>query len=110
MKIEEVFEARRQALQRLVDSYGSVAEMARQCDLDENRIRHLLNGYRNLGEKAARQMEEDLGLPDFYFDLNVENAISLVQMFLHLDPRDKEEIERLISVLASRHDKNYAGQ
>lgn len=99
MKIEMMFEVRKRTLKRLVDKAGSTAEFARIHKLDENRVRHLLNGVRNFGEKAARQMEEVCGLPDFYFDMDASEAIALVSLFSRLDDRDKEEMRRTAEIL-----------
>ena len=99
MKIEQLFEIRREALKRLIDQYGSTAEFCRTFNLNEDRIRHLLSGHRNFAEKSARAMEEHCGLPDFYFDLKASNAVALLSLFTHLDSRDRAELERVAEIL-----------
>lgn len=107
MKIEVLFDARKKALARLVEKYGTVADFCRAFDLNEDRVRHLLRGHRNFGEKAAREMEEICGLPDFFFDMEASAVPSLISLFSHLDDRDKQEVERLAEIL-TRQKKSSA--
>jgi hypothetical protein len=50
------------------DKHGAVAAFAKKHDLDPTYIRQLLGGHRNMGEKAARNFEEKLGLDKGYLD------------------------------------------
>lgn len=55
----------------------SFAEIARIYDgVDASYLSQLVNGYRNLGEKAARNLEKKFQLPDFYFDRQPEVVMS----------------------------------
>lgn len=65
MKIEQVFAIRREKLAEVVarcSDKGTVAEFARLYNLNETFIRQLLGRNRNIGEKVARELEEQLGL------------------------------------------------
>ena len=56
-------EERKTNLKRLINNTGkSVAEFCRENDLDPSYISQLLNGHRNIGEKAARKIEEKANL------------------------------------------------
>jgi SOS-response transcriptional repressor LexA len=72
---------RRKRLKELVDkdAGGNVAEFARQHAQDATRLRQMLNkNYRDgkgFKERAARRLELELGLPDLYFDLGIEDEI-----------------------------------
>jgi phage repressor protein C with HTH and peptisase S24 domain len=52
------------ALRRLIGSM-QLREFADRYDLDASYLSQILNGHRNLGEKAAINLEEKLGLPAF---------------------------------------------
>ena len=92
MEMNEIYKKRAAALQLLVDEKfgGNAADFARHYDLDETRIRQLLTGFKNFGEKSARQMEKDCKLPDFYFDVaDSQEAAALV---LHLTQLKKGQV------------------
>lgn len=95
MQIQEIFAIRRRALHRLIQQYDSTAEFCRQHHQDDSRIRHLLNGQRNFAEKAARQLEEDCKLPDFYFDADIASAMDLIATFNQLKPEDRQTVLRI---------------
>lgn len=104
MDINKIYDIRRQSLQQLVDKThsGNTAEFARAHGFDENRIRHLLRRERNFGEKAARMMEEQCKLPDFYFDIagaKGESAAILISEFIDLDDQERAEILRHLELL-----------
>lgn len=105
MKIEQIFEVRKKTLKALIDEYGSTAEFCRIFEKDESRIRHLLNGQRTFGEKAARKLEEDCGLPDFYFDMGANDLMPLATSFMRLNARDQKEILRMMELLLRDHKK-----
>lgn len=52
------------ALRRLIGGM-QLREFADRYDLDASYLSQILNGHRNLGEKAAINLEEKLGLPAF---------------------------------------------
>jgi len=73
----DIHEHRRRRLSALIDSDkaapGNVAAFARKHNQDAARLRQVLNAsYRegqSFGERVARRLEKDLGLPPMYFDL-----------------------------------------
>jgi transcriptional regulator with XRE-family HTH domain len=56
-------------LKRLVKQFDSIASFSRNYDLDPSYISQLLNGHRNVGEKAAMKLEAKLGRPHGWLDL-----------------------------------------
>lgn len=71
-------EIRKASLNRLINATGkSAAEFCRDHDLDPSYISQLLNGHRNIGEKAAKKIEEKVGLESGYLDISVKNEVAL---------------------------------
>ena len=71
----EITEIRQKKLAELVATYGSQAKLARACgDVDASFISQLVTGKRNIGEKAARKMEQQLNLQPMYFDILSESV------------------------------------
>jgi hypothetical protein len=72
----DIHEHRRQRLRALIEAddaaKGNVAAFSRIHNQDAARLRQVLNpNYRegqSFGERAARRLEEELGLPPMYFD------------------------------------------
>lgn len=73
----DIHEHRRQRLQALIDAddlaKGNVAAYSRNHNQDAARLRQVLNAnYRDgqsFGERVARRLEVELGLPPMYFDV-----------------------------------------
>ena len=66
---------RKKKLQALVDDAGTIAAFCRKNfsknadnPINPSYVSQLLNGTRNFGEDAARNMETQLGFPEYYFD------------------------------------------
>lgn len=59
----DINQLRVEALKRLMGNL-SQADFANRYDLNASYISQLLSGTRNFGERAARNMEEKIGLPD----------------------------------------------
>jgi SOS-response transcriptional repressor LexA len=55
-------------LRREIGKFPSLAAFARHYRLDATYLSQLLNGHRNLGEKAARNLEGKLGWPPLSMD------------------------------------------
>ena len=55
-------------LRREIGKFPSLAAFARHYRLDATYLSQLLNGHRNLGEKAARNLETKLGWPPLSMD------------------------------------------
>lgn len=75
-------EQRRLRLQELVEQYDGIEKFIRarskpdaEKHINSSHISQILTGKRNLGEKAARNLEKLAGLPEFYFDKQ-ENSLS----------------------------------
>lgn len=71
----DITEIRRRKLEKTVTEYGGIENFVRERSrpdreksLSASYISQLINGTRNFGEKAARNMEDLAGLPDYYFD------------------------------------------
>lgn len=74
-------EERKVNLKRLISNTGkNVAEFCRENDLDPSYISQLLNGHRNIGEKAARKIEEkarlEIGILD-KLETQLDNNVNL---------------------------------
>lgn len=89
-------------LQQLVDKVGGIADFAKQYSrpdadkpIDPTYISQLLNGHRNFGEKAARNMEKRAGLAAYYFDgsemLNPLEA-QLIAMYRRMPERFQDAL------------------
>lgn len=63
----ELSKTRQQRLKLLVDSVG-LAEFSERVGRSKTQISGLTTGWRNMGEKLAREFERKLGLEDGYFD------------------------------------------
>ncbi|MFZ4653065.1 MAG: LexA family protein [Methylococcaceae bacterium] len=59
---------RLESLRREIQKFRSIAAFARHYELDSTYISQLLNGHRNLGEKAARNIEQKLALAPMSMD------------------------------------------
>lgn len=71
----DITEIRRRKLERTVIEHGGIAKFVRERSrtdreksLNASYISQIINGTRNFGEKAAREMEDLAGFPDYYFD------------------------------------------
>ena len=66
-KLDSLSDRRRQALQDLA-SASSIADVARKSNRDPAQLWGMVKGKRPFGERNARALEEELGLPNGYFD------------------------------------------
>lgn len=64
----EIHELRLRALRWEIAKFPSIAAFARHYKLDVTYVSQLLNGHRNLGEKAARTLESKFGWPSMSMD------------------------------------------
>jgi SOS-response transcriptional repressor LexA len=62
------------ALRREISHFPTLAAFARHYGLDSTYLSQLLNGHRNLGEKAARNLEVKLGWPPRSMDRPVDES------------------------------------
>lgn len=72
----DISEIRRRKLEKTVIKHGGIAKFVRERSrpdkeksLNASYISQIINGTRNFGEKAAREMEDIAGLPKYYFDV-----------------------------------------
>lgn len=72
----EIRKLRIDNLRALVEKEGSIAAFSRKYDkVDPTYISQLLNGHRSFGEKAARNMENRIGLPVGYLDVGAADQL-----------------------------------
>ncbi|MCO1336799.1 LexA family transcriptional regulator [Microbulbifer sp. OS29] len=64
----DIRDTRRENLRQLVNEFGTKAGFGRHYNVDPTYISQILNGHRNLGEKAARKLEATMGLPKLALD------------------------------------------
>lgn len=64
----EIYQTRLKALRWELSKFPSTAAFARQYQLDVTYVSQLLNGHRNLGERAARTFEAKFGWPAMTMD------------------------------------------
>lgn len=101
------------------DFGGKVAGFCRQFRLPPSTasyISQLFSGNRNFGEKAARQMEEQCGLPAGWFDQDVirespnrkETPLFLFDRdrVARLSERERELISTFVEFVVHRSEKN----
>lgn len=66
-----------QNLRRLVEQAGGPASFSRKhLGIDPTYVSQLLNGHRNFGERAARNMEDKMGVDRGFLDLSPADGIS----------------------------------
>jgi SOS-response transcriptional repressor LexA len=65
----EIQNLRLQALRWEISKFPSIAAFARHYQLDVTYVSQLLNGHRNIGERAARSLEGKFGWPSLTMDL-----------------------------------------
>ena len=102
-----MIEDQKMRVAKLKDLIGeqSIAAFCRKFEkIDPNYISQILNGHRNFGEKAARTMEEKLGLPPGWFDRRSDYVWPFTsityQEYLRLEAADQHEIETLLGLKA----------
>ena len=66
--MKDVTEIRRLKLKKLELEYGSQVVLAEVIELSPARVNHLLTGQRNIGEKAARKIEQIIKKPIGWLD------------------------------------------
>lgn len=105
MNIEQIFEIRRDNLQREASAYKSVAEFARKYGFDATYIRQIVNNHRELGEKSARSIELALGKPFCYLDMphNTNDIIYIISALKGLPPEALKQIRLTCRVLAEEY-------
>ncbi|MDT0199693.1 MULTISPECIES: hypothetical protein [Acinetobacter] len=86
MSATEIFERRRNNLAKVIDllietqQFKTGKEICEHFGLSASYIAQLLNSKRQIGEKAARELEQQLGLDVFILDQSVEPKVELVSI------------------------------
>ncbi|SDV49089.1 LexA family transcriptional regulator [Chitinasiproducens palmae] len=79
----------RQLRNLIADRFGgSQAALCKRIGMSPSQIGQYLGGYRNLGERAARKIEDGAGLPAGWLDAAPETQISVAQSV----PRESEPV------------------
>ena len=73
----DIHAIRLQALREEIAKFPTLAAFARHYGLDVTYISQLLHGHRNMGEKAARKLETQLGWPPLALDRGETAAAAL---------------------------------
>jgi len=63
-----VFETRLKKLESLIQEYGTAERLAQLSGQSAAYLRQCRTGHRNIGEKLARSIESELGLPPGWMD------------------------------------------
>ncbi len=66
--MKDITEIRRLNLRKLEQEYGSQVALSEVIELSAARVNHLLTGQRNIGEKAARKIEQLIKKPSGWLD------------------------------------------
>jgi transcriptional regulator with XRE-family HTH domain len=112
MSSHEIFEIRRENLNKVIslliseNGYKTGAELCKRHNLSASYISQLLNSHRQIGEKAAREIENKLGIPLRYLDeidasnIGVEVSVwaSLYEMKILQDELFKLEDKKKIKL------------
>lgn len=105
-------------LKLLIEQAGGLAKFARMYEgIDATYLSQLLNGYRNFGEKSARNMEARIGLPPGWFDYGAQQLYEppstvdphikeIIALLEAMDTQGKIEALGAIKVIAASHQKN----
>ncbi len=75
--MKTIREIRRENLIRLVGSYKSQRQFAQSVGLAPSHANQLLSGVREMGEEAARRIEEALGMPVGFMSLDPDAPPSM---------------------------------
>lgn len=123
MNINEI---RRANLIRLIGNAherGAPSQFAKKYNLPPDQVRHILTGYRSMGEKLARKFEEAMGLPAGELDKDLSDsvaseaatylannlgseALDVINTFRELDPEKRKIVAQMIRSLAPQKNSN----
>lgn len=96
-------------LKLLVANAPSIAAFSRNHGLDQTYISQLLNGYRQIGEKAARKLEDKIGLQPDWLDREAgadQSPLALQDVLL--TPRQRAML-RLFDGLTQKQQEELIG-
>lgn len=111
MTIQDI---RRENLTRLVEQYGSQRKLSDATGLAPTYIHQMLSSIRGIGEKTARKIEINTGLPDGWldkpFDISgdyqlTEDEMRLIDMYRSAPDIMKQAILSVAQASSSQVDK-----
>jgi hypothetical protein len=105
----DIFELREVNLRALIDpkERGDIIRFADTHGLNESYLSQILNKHRRLGEKAARNLEKQIGIPEKSLD-STEKLDALGEIEAAINRADwlsVEERANFIGLLKSMRDK-----
>ncbi len=100
---------------------GAPSQFAKKYNLPPDQVRHVLTGYRTMGEKLARKFEEAIGLPKGELDKDLSDtvaseaaiymasnlgkeALDVITTFRQLDAEKRKIVAQMIRSLAPQKD------
>lgn len=100
-----------------VHERGAPSQFAKKYNLPPDQVRHILTGYRTMGEKLARKFEEAIGLPSGELDKDLSDsvaseaatymannlgieALDVITTFRELDAEKRKIVAQMIRSLA----------
>jgi transcriptional regulator with XRE-family HTH domain len=72
----DIKKLRKQKLQAVIQRLGGAAEIERKYDVSASYLSQLLNGFRDIGEKSARNIEQKLNLAPMFLDTSDDEQLS----------------------------------
>lgn len=80
----DIQQLRKKRLREVIGRWKNAAAFCRETSIDSSYLSQVLNNHRPFGEKSARNMEELIGLPRMYLDLdespNVTRSVQFARM------------------------------
>lgn len=90
-----IYETRRENLRKILGTYKKDGELGDKLGYDSSRLSQLKTGHANIGEVAARQIEQADGKPSGWLDIPTE--IQQVSAAYQIQPQDSlSEEERIL--------------
>jgi transcriptional regulator with XRE-family HTH domain len=68
VSVMDIKQVRIDRLKDIIEQMGGAAEVERKHEISASYLSQLLNGFRTIGEKSARNLEQKLNLPTMYLD------------------------------------------
>ena len=106
MTVTEIFELRRKNLANIIDQlidsqqFKNGKEICEHFGLSAAHITQLLNSKRQIGEKAARELEQQLGLESFILDRAKEPVIEPLQNAVSIHLFQMQIVEQQVFKMA----------
>lgn len=105
-----------------VNLRGAASTFAKEYNLAPDQVRHVLTGFRPMGEKLARKFEIAIGLPPGSMDKPMQNtvmeqaanysaknqgeeAVKLLELFRKVQPEKRKTALKLIEALLFQDDQ-----